>query len=514
MPFIDANTHLSDVDGQAFDIVVVGAGAAGIFLALSLARRKKRVLLLETGHFEHDSSRQELNDIEQTAKPLANAIWNRRRMIGGTTTLWGGQSLPFTALDFARRDWVSCSGWPIGYEELRPYYDVANRFMGVDALNYDSDVMALLGQRDLGLSPCLLYQHYSKWARQPNFFKQHGKELKERVTLLYNAHLRQIDRGETGAVASIDISNFAGSRRALPVKILILATGGIETNRILLLNAHQCANGLGGESGWLGRAFMEHPCMVGGEIDARDAYALQSVFGTRLRHWRRYSVRLSAASKWQESNRLLNISASLMWLYDGNDIGPLAELRRFLMRPSLSGVAGVAKNAGRLSGSVLPLLREGLIYKPGARAQISLMVEQEPSRESYIALSDQRDAFGDRKARLHWTVSRLSWETIVGFIQTLGAEVSRVGLGEVRSVPGLGLDAPDWESRLSDVNHHMGGARMSDTAADGVVDRHLQVWGVPNLYVGSAAVFPTSSHSNPTLTLLALAARLVDRLTA
>ena len=144
MPFIDANTHLSDVDAQAFDITVVGAGAAGIFLAVSLARRGKRVLLLETGHLEYDSSRQDLNDIQQTAKPLGNAIWNRRRMVGGTTTLWGGQSLPFLALDFARRDWVSGSGWPIGYEELRSYYDVANRFMGIDELNYDSDLMALL----------------------------------------------------------------------------------------------------------------------------------------------------------------------------------------------------------------------------------------------------------------------------------------------------------------------------------------------------------------------------------
>src|SRR5688572_14588304 len=134
MPFIDANTHLSDVETQTWDVIVVGAGAAGIFLAVSLARRNKRVLLLETGHFEYDEGRQALNDIEQTAKPLGNAIWNRRRMVGGTTTLWGGQSLPFSPLDFARRDWVSGSGWPIGYEELRPYYDVANRFMGIDEL--------------------------------------------------------------------------------------------------------------------------------------------------------------------------------------------------------------------------------------------------------------------------------------------------------------------------------------------------------------------------------------------
>src|ERR1043165_9125927 len=104
MPFIDANTHLSDGDWSGFDATVIGAGAAGIFLAVSLARRDKRILLLETGHFAHDASRKERNALEQAAKPLGNALWNRRRMIGGTTTLWGGQSLPFTEMDFARRD--------------------------------------------------------------------------------------------------------------------------------------------------------------------------------------------------------------------------------------------------------------------------------------------------------------------------------------------------------------------------------------------------------------------------
>ena len=59
----------------------------------------------------------------------------------------------------------------------------------------------------------------------------------------------------------------------------------------------------------------------------------------------------------------------------------------------------------------------------------------------------------------------------------------------------------------------MGGTRMSLTPEEGVVDPHLKVWGVPNLHICSASVFPTSSHSNPTLTLLALCSRLSDRLT-
>ena len=72
----------------------------------------------------------------------------------------------------------------------------------------------------------------------------------------------------------------------------------------------------------------------------------------------------------------------------------------------------------------------------------------------------------------------------------------------------------NWASHLTDVNHHMGGTRMSATPDDGVVSTDLQVWGHPNIYVCSCSVFPTVSHSNPTLTMMALCIRLVNKLTA
>jgi len=512
MPFIDANKHLTEGDWAGFDTTIVGAGAAGIFLAVLLARRGQRVLLIESGHFKHDDDRQDLNDIEQTAKPMGDAIWNRKRIIGGTTTAWGGQSLPFAPLDFRTRDWVSNSGWPISYQTLHPYYTAANRFMGVDEHNYDSDILDLFDRPDPGFDRHLLRYHYSKWAKQPNFFKLHRTALQRDVTLLYNAHLLRIDLAENNRVRTIEVGDFRNRRRTLPVNVLALATGGVETNRILLLNDHQHKGGLGNGSGWLGKAFMDHPCLESGYVESSDMAKLQQYFGTRFRGGRRYSVRLSAGSAWQERNRLLNISASLMWLYEGNDIGPLSELRSFIHRPRLASAVKIAKSGGRLSQGLWALARSGLIYKPGAAAKISLMCEQEPSRESYIALGQEKDRFGARKARLHWCISAKTWLTAVHFSETLAAEMQKLDLGRVRLFDNMRADEPRYEAYLSDVNHHMGGARMSASAAEGVVDDRLRLWGVPNLYVCSSAVFPTSSHSNPTLTLMALVARLAENL--
>jgi choline dehydrogenase-like flavoprotein len=60
--------------------------------------------------------------------------------------------------------------------------------------------------------------------------------------------------------------------------------------------------------------------------------------------------------------------------------------------------------------------------------------------------------------------------------------------------------------------HHIGTARMASTARSGVVGPDCAVFGLPNLYIASSAVFPTSGHANPTLTIVALALRLAERI--
>ena len=514
MPFIDANKHLKEVDWTGFDVTIVGAGAAGIMLAILLGQRGKRVLMIESGHFELDPDRQSLNRLEQSAKQMTDVIWNHKRAIGGTTLEWGGQSLPFSPCDFGKRDWVDHSGWPISYEALSSYYNLANRFMGIDELNYDTDILALLGREAPGVDAKLLRYHFSKWAKQPNFVKLHRADLERHATVLYNAHLLRIDLGDNSRVKTIEVGDFRARRQTIPAATLVLAAGGIETNRILLHNDHQQKGGLGNASDWLGKAFMEHPCLDVGHVESDDMEGLQQIFGTRLRRGLRYSVRLSTTAGWQERHRLLAASASLMWLYEGDEVGPLSELRSFVRRPRLGDALRIAKGGGQLAQGLWALARTGLIYKPGAGARVSLMCEQEPSRDSYVALSNDRDRFGMRIARLNWNISPKTWATVVAFSQTLAAEMQRSGLGRLRLLDHVRADAADPEIHLSDVNHHMGGARMSASPADGVVDDRLRLWGVPNLRVCSAAVFPTGSHSNPTLTLLALTARLADGLTA
>jgi len=511
VPFIDLNKQSLDSTGEEFDVVVIGAGAAGILLAVSMTAKGQKVLLVESGHFEEDQDRQSLNTVRQTGKQMGTAVWGRKRAIGGTTIAWGGQSLPFSPLDLSERPWVANSGWPIPYEDIERYYLPANRFMNIDGLDYEGDVLKLLGMSRPEFDAKKVWYHFSKWAPEPNFRKLYTRQLSEGVTVLYNAVLSRIDcDGSTGRVRRVQLRNFEGAAVDLGVKTLILATGGIETNRILLSNNHQYPKGLGGGSDWLGKCFMEHPCLDIGKVVSDRQYRLQSFFNTHIAKRRKYSIRLSLAEQYQRSHGLLNGSASIMFAYPDEESDPYLRMQRALRRKSLTGLAGLIGHARTYALGAGALLRDKLVYKHGAESRVVMMLEQEPLRESSISLSDELDRFGTPLAKINWVISEKTWNTVLRFTDLLVAEFGRLGIGRLAVSEAISAGNLNWQSCFSDVNHHMGGTRLSASPANGVVNPSLQVWGHDNLFVCSSSVYPTGSHSNPTLTLLALSLRLVD----
>ena len=169
MAAFDFNRH-PEFDGSGYDVVIAGAGAAGLYLASKLSRTR-RVLVLESGHFAEDEDRQRLNEVVQTGKPMQAAVWRRKRAVGGTTVAWGGQSLPFLRSDFEEREWVERAGWPINLDDLAPHYRAANRVIGIDELDYDNEAFNHLGYAPPAFDPDIVHLHVSKWTPEPNFRK-------------------------------------------------------------------------------------------------------------------------------------------------------------------------------------------------------------------------------------------------------------------------------------------------------------------------------------------------------
>src|SRR5579871_1044755 len=119
------------------DICIVGAGMAGIAMALDLINTHHKVILLEGGGFEVENKMQELyrgRSIGQRYYPLQS---QRLHYFGGTSGHWAGFCSPFDPIDFKKRNWVEHSGWPITLEDLLPYYEHAGKLVELHSPNFD-----------------------------------------------------------------------------------------------------------------------------------------------------------------------------------------------------------------------------------------------------------------------------------------------------------------------------------------------------------------------------------------
>ena len=507
MPFIDLNSQQHDTFViPDSDIVIIGAGTAGILLAVILTQKGERVTVIETGHFNEDEEKQKLNSVQQTGKNVRSAVWGRKRAIGGTTIIWGGQSLPFTKLDFEKRNWVENSGWPISLEELEPYYKKANAFMGIDTLNYSTDIFPKIFFKDLGIDHSVIDLHISKWAPQPNFYLLYKTFLEQKVNVFYNAQVVGINKNDENVIDSLSVSDFSKNLFKIPVKKIIIAAGTIECVRLLLNNK------IGNRSGLVGKYFMEHPCIELGTIKVNNSYRLQHFFNTHIWKGRKYSIRLSLSPDFQAKHKLLNCSASIMIRAPKDTFDPYSELKSLRKDFQLKRLIRLAGSSRSIFKSLWAYFFNRFYYKANGLPTLSLMMEQEPSLDSYITIGEQKDEFGIKLPILNWKITPLNWHTTITSANALKKEIERLAFGDVMLHPYINSETKDWSNYLTDVCHHMGGCRMSRLAEEGVLDKNLKVWDEPNLYICSQAVFPTSSHSNPALTMLALGCRLADHL--
>jgi len=145
---------------------------------------------------------------------------------------------------------------------------------------------------------------------------------------------------------------------------------------------------------------------------------------------------------------------------------------------------------------------------------LQLDIEQKPSTESRVYLSQNKDANDMPMLCIYWKPGTPEWQTTKTFIEKFKQEWQRFDLGSAIWNERLYESEQIWLSNISDAFHQAGTTRMSDDSRQGVVNANLQVHGVENLYIASCSVFPTSGTANPTFTLMALSLRLADFLKA
>lgn len=502
------------------DLCIVGSGAAGLAIATEMIQTRMNVVLVESGGQEHEPLTQALYDVAITGLPHPGSTRGRFRILGGSTTRWGGQALPLMPSDFEKREWVPNSGWPISFEELREYYERASRFLLLDQLNFDTDLFAYLRTHPPSFDKDRLWYHFSKWSPKPNLREHYLPDIRtsNTCTLLLHANLTEVQLEEhQNRIASIQVRSLKGQSAALRAQAFVLCVGGIETARLLLANNKQATSGIGNERGLVGRFFQDHPSAFVGWLNSSDSTRTQRLFNVFHKRGVKYSVRCTATPQWQRKQKTLNISMGTTFVQDDSTLQDVKDVY-------------VALRQGRFDPNFLPKFLRAMrhpvsallpayyftlrsrSFAPAARIGIALTSEQEPNPESRILLSDKTDSLGMPRADVCWRLTDMTLHTMRQFTQILCEEFRRAAIGEIALEPWVVEDSSEWTNHVTDQYHHIGTARMHDSPSYGVVDRNCRVHSVSNLFIGSSAVFPTSGHSNPTLTIIALCIRLADRL--
>ena len=105
------------------EIAVIGAGPAGISIALEFARQGHEVTLIESGSNRVSARTQTLGDAALGSARQAPMSESTRRQIGGASTIWGGRCVPYDPIDFANRSYIPHARWPVAFEDIAPYFE-------------------------------------------------------------------------------------------------------------------------------------------------------------------------------------------------------------------------------------------------------------------------------------------------------------------------------------------------------------------------------------------------------
>ena len=529
------------------DICIVGAGTAGISLAKELIGQRFRVCLLESGGLDPDLETQKLYWGENIGLPYFTLDTARARYIGGSSNRWhvaignnslGARMRPLDEIDFEKRDWIPYSGWPFEKSHLDPYYERAQSICEIEPFTYDVEHwedssrtprLPLIGDR--------LKTIIFKFGERDPFIKYYPEEIKraENITTYLHANVIEIETDEPAkTVTRLSVGTLQKNRFWVSAKVFILAAGGIEIPRLLLISNKRQKSGLGNQNDLVGRFFMEHLHFWSGIFVPSDPNIFNSTTLYNNIH-RTNGIpiigKLALTDKALRKEKMVNHCVQLI---------PSIALNSILcpfFYPSISsegvGSAKILASAirgGNIPGdfakhlsNVLTAIDDVTITayrkirnkfckvfnkKRIRMFRLAHMSEQTPNPNSRVILSEERDSLGLNRVRLNWQVSPMDILSAIRTQKIINEELLHAGLGRVY----IQMKDETPPSDLHGGYHHMGTTRMHKDPKKGVVDENCMVHGISNLFIAGPSVFPTGGYANPVLTTVALAVRLADHL--
>ena len=510
------------------DICIVGAGAAGITLAMELIGHDFSVNLLESGGLDFEDDVQALNDGDCVSQHKVALMWTRLRYFGGTTGHWGGNCAPLDERDFETRSWVPDSGWPISRKDLERFYPRAYRYCELPSDDYSVDHWAEISEKfrrsripvtgeEIGEKLFLK----SPPTRFGDAYRADLAKPGSQCTVYLHANVVEIETGEDASeVVGLRTRDVSGRGCRFTARIFILASG-IENARLLLLSNKVRPNGLGNDHDVVGRYFMAHTTIRTGramlEVPKETVrfYGLDT-WATRFESGGApFMNALQPTYPVQEREGMLNSVVFLDESYEGEHAPGFVALRKIVKQIIHGRVPDrLGENLGKVIGdldSVAKALYARASGNSDYRAvEMRYFAEQAPNRDSRVMLGPERDSLGQNRLVLDWRLQQIDKHTILRTQDLVAREFGKLGVGRLRVQ--FENEEDPWPASIDSSAHFMGTTRMHKDPRHGVVDENCRVHGIRNLYVAGGSVFPTSGATMLTMNIVALAVRLADHL--
>jgi choline dehydrogenase-like flavoprotein len=503
-------------------IVIVGAGAVGLYAASQLASRGCNVVLIEAGesHLGNFSA----DAYSSVGRDHSGIRIGRSRSLGGTTNLWGGQLVQFQPIDFNGRDWLPASRWPITYDEIAPFYKPTYQNLNVPQQFVDDASV----WRGISCDPPNLGTDFevffTRWLEVPNFAEMFAKQMQtdERMCVL-TGHTVTGFRGTGNALDAVRAADAKGQSHWIAADQVILAAGTIENVRLLLHTGQDPQ----WQAPWsnnqnIGRFFQDH---LGGKIASfqpTDKSAFFRMFSNVVYSGRKFQPKIRMRNDVQLRQQLYN--TQVFFAFESEVSEHMVYLKQFmraaLYSRKLTGIGDMFRNAFGMARYLVPLMWKYVwdhrIFVPStAKILMHVQSEHAPVADSRITIDAAAlDGYGLPRVILDWRIDGNELASLREFAMQIRDALESAGIGQLKIDDDLLALNPNFLSKLGDTYHQAGGTNMANSEQEGVVDKNLRVFGTENLYVAGASVFPTTSNANTTFTALTFTTRLIDYLTS
>ncbi len=558
---------------KTYDVAIVGSGAGGGMATKILSEAGFDVAVLEAGPFFDpaqdqyrnqlrwpwesprrgaSSDRRSFGDFDAAyggwnleGEPFTNARgtdfrWFRSRMLGGRTNHWGRISLRFGPLDFKRKSIDGLGdNWPIGYEDVKPYYDKVDKLIGVfgsrENIPNEPDGFFLPAPK-----PRLHEMYYINAARKagvpviPSRLSILTKRINDqrgscfycgqcnracsayadfssgtclifpaqrgggKVELFTEAMVSEVTTDREGKATGVTYVNKLDRKTYhLKAKIVIMAASACSSARILLnskSSIHQ--NGLGNSSGMVGRYLHD------------STGASRAVFIPQLMDRKIYNEDgvggMHVYTPWWLNDAKLDFPRGYhIEVWGGMGMPGYG----FGFNPNdLNKITGMGEVGGYGDA-----LREDIKRYYGAVVGISGRGESVPQYNNYCEIDNEVvDEWGIPVLKFNYQWTEYEVKQAKHMQDTFEEVLSATGGTLLGDKPGA--DRQYGLTKPGEIIHEVGTTRMGNNPKTSVTNKYNQLHDCENVFVMDAGPFVSQADKNPTWTILALAWRASDYL--